>query len=174
MAKRKKIDWEGIEREYRMGQKTLNVLSTEYGIHSSNICRRAKKWGWTQDKSDEVRRRTNAALLAQRKKKRNNPTEADLDLAVSTNVKVIKGHRKTIVSLNKFIAGIFKRLHEHEEAEPESDLKKDVRFRISSIKELSFAIKNLIPLERQAFNLDVSAGDDDAPSRIIIETYKSN
>lgn len=154
MPKRKKTDWEGLEREYRIGQKTLKALSTEFDIHSSNICRRAKKCGWTQDKSEEVRRRTSAALIAQRNRKRNFPTETDLDRAVNTNIKVILGHQKTITNLNNFISGISTKLEEHEKADSEKDRKKDIRFRVSAVKELSFAIKNLIPLERQAFNID--------------------
>jgi hypothetical protein len=99
-----KYDWEAIEREYRMGHKTLRTLSVEFGPHPSNISRQAKKHGWVQDKTQEVRERTRAALIEQnatgdgdaRNKKRNNPTPEDIDRQVRTNISVIRDHRSGI------------------------------------------------------------------------------
>lgn len=180
MGKRHKIDWEGIEKEYRMGQRSVRSIASQFKTSHTTINTRAKAESWVQDKSEEVRLRTQAALLSEKLSKRklskklSTPSKDDLDRAINTNVRVIKGHRKTITNLNNYISGITLKLKNHEEADCEDDLKKDIRFRINSVKELSFAIKNLIPLERQAFNLDATAGDDDAPDSIKVTYYKKS
>ena len=62
-GERKQIDWEAVERDYRVGQLSLRALAEKHGTTASTISRRAAKHGWVQDASQEVRERTRAALL---------------------------------------------------------------------------------------------------------------
>lgn len=63
-------------------------IASEFGVNVSGVSRRAKKYGWIQDKSLEVQQRTNAALIAQQE--RNTPTREDVNVAVMSNVQVIQ------------------------------------------------------------------------------------
>lgn len=62
---RKEVDWEKVEREFRMGKMTYAEMSNEFGINASTITRRAKKEGWTRDLSQLVRQETRAHISAQ-------------------------------------------------------------------------------------------------------------
>lgn len=146
MAERKQIDWEAIEKQYRMGQKTMRALADEFGVNVSNISRRAKKYEWVQDKSEEVRQRTNATLVAQQG--RNTPTPEDVEVAVRTNVEVVRQHRKLIGRTIAFA----NRLLDNYEGEKKLDPKVDNRVFLS----IAQGIAKVIPLERQAFSLDSS------------------
>lgn len=99
MARRKKgeeIDWVAIERQYRLGQKTNLQLASEYGIDHSGISKRAKRYGWIQDKSEEVRQTTDSLLIhatAGNGKIYSQPTPLEIKAAAQTNADVILGHR---------------------------------------------------------------------------------
>ena len=57
--------------------------------------------GWVQDKTKEIRDKTKAALVTHQSKrttKRTTPTREDIDRAVQTNIEIIRGHRKDIIS----------------------------------------------------------------------------
>lgn len=174
--KRKPIDWEAIEREYRMGTKSMRMLASEYNINVSNISRRVKKYNWVQDKSDEIRQRTHAALVAQQG--RNTPTGEDIETQVQSNLSVITGHRGDIRQGRQLVGLLSQQLDAAassrdelekeiiEDTEGPDGGKPDLRRRnfmlkavslpshAGTLRDLSTALKNLIPLERQAFNLD--------------------
>lgn len=183
-------DWEAIHREYCVGQKSARTLGDQYGIAPSTITRKAKKEGWIQDKTDEVRQRTKAGLLRRNTerntprntpKKCNTPTREDIEIAVQTNIEVIRDHRKQVKKGRELVELLFGQL-EHAAVnrdEIESDIVDDTATggpkqtggidkkrrnammkavslpsHSGALRDLSTALKNLIPLERQAFNLD--------------------
>lgn len=186
MMKRKIIDWELIENQYRLGQKSMRTIAAEYGVDVSGVSRRAKKHGWIQDKSFEVQQRTNAALVAQQD--RNTPTREDIDVAVMSNVQVIREHRKSIGEGRCLVATLFAQLKVsvgnrdviesdiYSETQETHDKKTDLKRRNTMLKsvalpanagvlrDLSTALKNLIGLEREAFNLNDTEPVDDSNS----------
>lgn len=178
-TKRKQYDWDAIEREYALGQKSLRTLSTEFGPTPAGISKHAKAHGWVQDKSDEVKRKTKAALLKEVvdvNQAVNAPTREDINRAVETNVRVIREHRKDVrngrelVQLLsdqlRFAADNREKLQDDIYEDTKGDKKPDLKRRNAMMKsvalpshagvlrDLSTALKNLIPLERQAFNID--------------------
>lgn len=101
MSRRSDIDWEAIEREYRLGQKSNKQIAIEHGVQPSTIGRRAEKYEWVQDKSAEVRARSANLLVMIDAKKANGkansnatPSVTDVRIAVQTRVEVVLGHRK--------------------------------------------------------------------------------
>ena len=156
MAKRPKYDWEAIEREYRLGQKSLRVLSGEFGPDISVISRRAKKEGWIQDKTEEIRARTRAALATQQES--NAALRIAVDVAVSANIEVIQRHRK-IVSRTLDLAE--RLLDEADSAESI-----DIRAHGEMFRTISQGLAKAIPLERQA------RGIDDGPDTDLVQGIK--
>jgi hypothetical protein len=190
--KRKRIDWEPIEKEIRLSQKSLRTIAKQYKITAGAISKRMKSRNIVRDKSEEVRKRTNAALITIGNKNGNTdgntPTESDIDNVVKANIEIITGHRKQIAKGRQITELLFNQLHEAAEnrIEIEDDITADTtgdgegntkgsyqrRLRMlkavslpghaSTMRDLSQALKNLIPLERIAFNLDAADnGDDD-------------
>ena len=175
MANRKNIDWEGIEEEYRMGQKSIRTIADEYGTYHLKIQRKAKDQEWVRDKSEEVRQRTRAALIESEKRAKNRarkraiPTKDDLEGAVQT-IFPCRGRLAILPpSVPSWVESLLAQLAAVSKAKPKDA--KPVRTHAGIVKDLAIAVQKFIPLERQAFNLDATSGDDDAPTRIIIEKY---
>lgn len=95
-------DWEAIEKQYRLGKKTLAQLGEEYGVSHTSISRKAKKHGWIQDKSEEVNTIANALLtqsLVHNAPKNAQPSAFDVQVAAQTQANVVLGHRKSLGKL---------------------------------------------------------------------------
>jgi hypothetical protein len=174
---RKIIDWEAIEKEYSLGQKSIRALASEFSISHTAIQKRIKKEGWVQDKSKEVRQKTKAGLLSCQKEVANEvatPTREDIQKAVQSNIEIIRSHRKSIGRGRELVEVLSLQLAAA--ADSREELKPTIEAETSGpnqaarrnsmlkavalpshatiLRDLSTALKNLIPLERQAFNLD--------------------
>lgn len=112
MARRTDIDWDAIEREYRLGQKSNKQLAADHQVQSSSIGRRAEKYGWVQDKAGEVRTRaanilvkvTAAGSGGNATKNANpnaTPTDKEIKVAATVAARVVLGHRKGLAKLTK-------------------------------------------------------------------------
>lgn len=55
MDKKKKIDWEKIEVDYRAGVKTLREIADEHNITHGAINKRAKRDGWERDLTAKIK-----------------------------------------------------------------------------------------------------------------------
>lgn len=193
--KQKKFDWDAIEKEYRMGQKSLRTLSSEFGPTPAGISKHAKSHGWVQDKTHEVRSKTRAALLTDKVDNTvNTPTPADIDRAVRSNVQIIREHRHDIKKGRELVSLLSSQLEvaagnrETIESDIYEDTKGDKKIdskrrnammkavslpaHAGVLRDLSTALKNLIPLERQAFNID-DQGAGDEPDSIRITVNRS-
>ncbi|PIA74297.1 hypothetical protein CDR19_04335 [Ectopseudomonas toyotomiensis] len=201
MTKRKPIDWEAIERDYRVGQLSLRALATKHDTTPGAISKKAKANSWTQDASQEVRERTRAALLTAPRKEQesketpngnsvssdgNAPTPADIETAVQTNLQVIGRHRRDIAKGHGLVAMLFQQLEEaathREEIEDaiceetkgdENSRRRNQMLKLVGLpthagvlRDLSTALKNLIPLERQAYNLDEQEHEEPYEERL--------
>ena len=81
-AKRPAVDWEAVEREYRIGLKTLRQIADSHGITHGAINKRAKKEGWTRDLSAKVSAKTeelvSKALVSKTVSKENSASERQI------------------------------------------------------------------------------------------------
>ncbi|MCM2317807.1 MAG: hypothetical protein NDI93_00575 [Pseudomonas sp.] len=193
-GERKQIDWEAVERDYRVGQLSLRVLAEKHGCTAAAISKKAKACGWVQDASQEVRERTRAAMLVQPRGEGvnavnsavNTPTREDIEVAVQTNLAVISRHRKDIGHGHRLVGLLFSQLEAAalHRAEIEDEIERECsgdetgarRTRMLKaislpshagvIRDLSTALKNLIPLERQAYNLDEVSSEESFEERL--------
>lgn len=202
MAKRKRIDWQAIEKDYRLGQLSLRALATKHGTTPGAISKRANKEGWVKDATQEVRERTRAALITNAKpadddgaketegnsvsNKGNAPTHEDIEVAVQTNLSVITRHRKDIAYGHGLVGMLLGQLQEaardreeiedaiiEETAGDQNSQRRNKMLKAvgipthaAVIRDLSTAMKNLIPLERQAYNLDETNAEETYEERL--------
>lgn len=192
----KKIDWEAIEREFRVGQLSLRALATKHECTAAAISKKAKEKGWVRDATAEVRERTRAALLTAPRKEEakvnsvnatvNTPTQEDIEVAVQTNLQVINRHRRDIAKGHGLVSMLFQQLEsaaqeredlenliEEETKDDDSSLRRNRMLKAISLpthagvlRDLSTALKNFIPLERQAFNLDEQEHEEPYEDRL--------
>ena len=197
MAARKPIDWQALEREYRIGQLSLRALAEKHGCTAAAISQRAKKYDWVKDATQEVRERTRAALIGKLSKLDageelnalntvNNPTHEDVQIAVATNITIVRAHRKDIRTAADLVSLLMGQLmdaaqsREELEAtvddETEGDTNGMRRAKLkralslpthaATIRDLTTAAKNLVTLERQAYNLDEASGEETYEQRL--------
>ena len=98
--RRSDIDWEAIERDYRVGQLSVRQIAKAHNVAPSAITRRAKKYDWSRDRARDVRARTSAKLIEIAKQQTDNKaTESaqallsSVDAAAQANISVTSNLR---------------------------------------------------------------------------------
>jgi hypothetical protein len=180
------IDWETIEREYRAGILSLRDIAAKHGLSETAIRKRAKKHEWERDLTQRVHERVRTALVRSVEARGDNAhqtkTEREIvEQAAATVVEVVRQHREDIRRTAALVARLTEQLSdaadcrerlrdliEEETAKDRSPNRRVAMLRAVAIpahagtaKDLSIAMKNLVGLERQAFN--VPAIDPDPP-----------
>lgn len=180
MTDKKQTDWEAIERDYRIGTMTLREMGAAHGVTEGAIRKRAKRDGWTQDLSAKVRARADDLVRKQsvRSEVRKNVEISAKDAIESEAQQMVivrLGHRKQISKAqdltNKLLAELMgqtdyaddlAQLGELLHAPDDKGIDKlndlyrkiiDGATRIDGLKKLSETMKNLIAMERQAYNI---------------------
>lgn len=90
------IDWELIEKEFRLGQSTLRQLASAHKVQASAISRKAKKENWVQDKRASVKALSDAQLLLSNTHKateKATPTAVDIEVAATVRTNIVLAHR---------------------------------------------------------------------------------
>lgn len=153
----KYIDWEAIEREYRAGQLSIREIARQHKISNPAIIGRAKRGGWVRDLSARVRGQIRAALISDLSGDASGANARDtVDAAAARGVELVRSHRAHLKALWETIATVRQQLGVHLSG-------KRGRVKVfeasgdgvaSLLRTLSAATAQVIPLERQAFNLD--------------------
>lgn len=184
-AGKKVVDWEAVEREYRLGVRSLREIGQQYGLSEGGIRKRAKRDGWDRDLSAKVAAR--AETLVRKEAVRNEArstqaaNERELVEASAEALKdVLLGHRADIKKAREVVKNLLRRLEGVTNAE-EMDIQSlilavgqndpaaanglakvlSMPNMVQSVKGLTDALKNVIGLERQAFGL--KDGESDRP-----------
>ena len=180
----KKVDWERVKREYEAGQLTIAEISTNCNVSRQMVTKRAREGGWTRDLSQQVRSGVHARLISDGElpfKDALDTTELTghtaqeiVESAVDRGVKIVQQHRQDIRSLRIIALGLVRELDEAsrnrdeiaaeidiETAADENGRRRAAMHRAVSLStraniatSLSACIKNVIILERQAYNLE--------------------
>lgn len=173
--RRRKYDWEAIEREYRAGQMTVRELSAAFGTPRGTIASRAKRKGWERDLSGKVKQAADAQLLKDSGASADSDADSEHDLvrtAAARVVEIIRQHRGTLGQLHetsKKLLGLVTRYADI--AEKQSKAKTDAareKFNaemaslrtafgetpIAAINKLTAAVERIVNLERKAFNIE--------------------
>jgi len=99
-TKENSIDWELVEKEYRLGQFSLRRIAAQFDIQPSAISRKAKKEGWVQDKSEQVKILSDNQLILSNTHKateKATPTKAEIEEAATARTNKVLDHRADIL-----------------------------------------------------------------------------
>lgn len=187
-AKRPAVDWEAVEREYRVGIRSLADIGNEFGVSAPGILKKAKKEKWERDLSAKIKAKAeskvNASLV-------NEPVNAETVIherqVVEANAEmmanVIRSHHKLLTRLRGIAMLLMDRLEAELEgtelfrqlgvmmANPDEfgvDKLNDLYIKVTALpvqtdtgKKLAEMLKTIIELERKVFKID-----DQKPSEV--------
>lgn len=182
MTDKPATDWEAIEREYRAGQLSEAEIARQYGISRTAIQKRAKKRGWSRDLSERVRQEVAARMVAEGLQEPRGA--ATLEMAAARGVAILTAQRGRIGRTAEAVAKLLEELHDAtdhiddieddiiDETAGDRDGKRRARMlaavalpsRASVANSLTQALKTLVALERQAFNLGDGSPPGDEPA----------
>lgn len=183
-AANERIDWEGLKADYRVGRLSNVALAEKYGVTEGAIRKRARKEAWPRDLSDTVKRVTKETLVrdAVRKVRGGDAARTDEDIinaAAEESAAIVRGHRRDIATMASTVRLLGEQLQDvatHREriaevivanTDPKEAAKRTAMMKAISlpahagvVRDLTVAAKNLVTLERQAFNIGERAEDD--------------
>ena len=157
-------DWEAIEAEYRSGSLSVNEIARQAEITPAAVRNRAKRYGWVRDLSAQVQSATRAKLLTDVTPDVT-PSRAGeiIEAAAARAADVVRLHRQDLAELR----AREKRLLEMFDAlAPIAVTPKEAAMLGGLLTDAAGVIGKVIPLERQAFNLDASETKSDDPSEV--------
>lgn len=163
---KKRADWEAIEREFRAGQFSLRAIAAAHGITEGAIRKRAKAEGWERKLADKVRDAVREKLLRDdagtqdgTHQQRASDKEV-VEAAALRGLAVVTSHRKDLQQLHGLKRVLADRLSTVlHGGDPDGPCLGDKESPGDLLEKLSRITSRLIPLERQAHNLDAEPED---------------
>lgn len=185
MAK-SQTDWEAVEREYRTGQLSVREIGLQHNVSHTAINKRAKAEEWVRDLTKEVRREITNRLVRESVSSEvsNANAKEAVETAAARGVELVRQHRRSLGRAQCIIEKLLFELErgtdnvddieaaiDEETAKDKNDKRRNMMLKAVSLPSraqtaaaLSVTIKNVIPLERQAFNLgDAGEGNEAEP-----------
>lgn len=96
-TKKRTVDWEAVERDFRTAKFTLRELGEKHQVTHTTIGRRAEREGWSKDLQQAIRQATNAKLIAEAVQQKCTTAQQDATetviAAAEINAHVILKHR---------------------------------------------------------------------------------
>ncbi|HIE9112546.1 TPA: hypothetical protein ACXP7D_004113 [Klebsiella pneumoniae] len=182
-----KPDWEAIETAYRAGVMSLREIASQHGISEGAIRKRAKRDDWSRDLNAKIQQKADD-LVRKREVRRTVRTETALSerVLIEATAEVVAAvrmeHRGDIRRAREITNALFdelgaecadvdslRKLGELMLSPDENGRDKlneiyhsiiSMPERVKAVKALSEALKNLIGLERQAYDIDGPEGDN--------------
>lgn len=180
-------DWEAIESAYRAGLMSLREIASQHGISEGAIRKRAKRDDWSRDLAAKVKERADDLVRkAEVRKQVRTETALSERVLIEATAEVVAAvrmeHRGDIRRAREITNALFDELGA--ECADVDSLRKLGEFmlspdengrdklneiyhsiismpeRVKAVKALSDALKNLIGLERQAYDIDGPEGDN--------------
>ncbi|CAI1231336.1 hypothetical protein [Serratia ficaria] len=182
-----KPDWEAIESAYRAGLMSVREIASQHGISHTAINKQAKKEGWERDLKAKIKAKADT-LVSRREVSKQVSTEKAVSerQLIEATAEVIANvrmeHRGDIRKARAITNALFDELGAEcadiaalEKlgelmADPDDNGRDKLNEiyravigmpeRVKAVKALSDALKNLIGLERQAYDIDGPEGDN--------------
>lgn len=182
-----KPDWEAIESAYRAGLMSVREIASQHGISHTAINKQAKKEGWERDLKAKIKAKADA-LVSKREVSKQVSTEKAVSerQLIEASAEIIANvrmeHRGDIRRAREITNALFDELGAEcadiealrklgelmlQPDENGRDRLNEVYQsiialpeRVKAVKALSDAMKNLIGLERQAYDIGDDKGDN--------------
>ncbi len=180
MAERKQVDWESVERDYSAGLLSLREIGDKHGVTEGAIRKRAKKEEWIRDltakiakKSDDLVRKEMVRSEVRSEKIISEKEIIEVNAQAIVNIKL--AHRGDIRKSKNIVNALFDELELttdnrelfeqlgellRQESESGHDKLNDIYKkcismpqRIDGVKKLTDALKTMIGLEREAYDI---------------------
>ena len=148
--KRKAVDWEGISKEYRAGQLSVRQIAREFEVSETAVRKRAKAENWERDLTEEVRKAVRAKLVRSDVRTPHDDA-AIIEEKATDGARVILRHRAVLERHSEHIVLLQEKL---EELLPNANSADAIEQLQGIVESMARTRRALIPLERQAFNLD--------------------
>lgn len=182
-----KPDWEAIETAYRAGVMSLREIAAQHGISEGAIRKRAKRDDWSRDLAAKVKERADDLVRkAEVRKQVRTETALSERVLIEATAEVVAAvrmeHRGDIRRAREITNALFDEIGAEcadvaslrklgelmlEPDENGRDKLNEIYHsiismpeRVKAVKALSDALKNLIGLERQAYDIDGPEGDN--------------
>ena len=173
MNDKPKTDWDAIEREYRAGQLSNREIAARFGVTEGAIRKKAKTEGWQKDLADKVRKEVRAKLVrtdgTHSSTQEQRATDREIvETAALRGLEVQLTHRRDLQQLHGIKRVLADRLAVVlQGGDAEGPCLGDKESPGDLLEKLSRVTARLIPLERQAHNLDA---EPDAPVTVKVES----
>jgi len=195
MAERKQVDWESVERDYSAGLLSLREIAAKYDTKESSIRYKANQNDWSRDLSKKIEQKTNEKLrkIELRTELRSEKAISEkeiIEASAQAIVNVKLEHRGDIRKSKRIVNSLFdelelttdnRELFEQlgEILRNESDSGQDklndiykkvisMPQRIDGVKKLTDALKTMIGLEREAYDITAApTATDNAMSSFV-------
>jgi len=179
MAERKQVDWESVERDYSAGLLSLREIGAKHGVTHGAINKRANRDGWARDLSAKIKIKadllvsTEMVSTAVSTKKASEKEIIEVNAQAIVNIKL--AHRGDIRKSKNIVNALFDELELttdnrelfeqlgellRQESESGQDKLNDIYKkvismpqRIDGVKKLTDALKTMIGLEREAYDI---------------------
>lgn len=204
MAKKKQIDWEQIERDYRADVLSIAQISRESGAPSSTIRARAKRLGWSRNLTARIKSKADEIVNQDAIKNAVANIQASEEQTIEENARLTAGvrlaHRKDInrarlatVTLlddleamigqdgRESLAELLKALVdegliEERDSTAIAAYKKATGLsqQIANMQKLADTMTKFVALERQAWNLDNLDDSSHDPLKTLLDSIASS
>ena len=157
-TKRKQIDWEAVEMEYRAGVRSLKDIGTEFGVSDAGILKRAKRDGWDRDLTARIQAKAEAKVSAaivsaEVSEARTIAEKQVVEINAQAVANVRLAHRTDIRRLRDHA---MKLQNELETMEAATENKAPLATRTAIAKQIADIHKTLMGLEREAWGIQNS------------------
>jgi hypothetical protein len=153
-------DWEAIEKEYRAGQLSVREIARQHGVSETAIRKRAKADGWERALADKVREAVREKLVRSDGSQEGSQAQRASDRqilegAALRGFEIVTSHRKDLTQLHGIKRVLMDRLAMvlHGQT-PEGPCLGEKESPGDLLEKLARVTSRLVPLERQAHNLD--------------------
>jgi len=195
MAERKQVDWESVERDYSAGLLSLREIADKHGTKESSIRYKANQKDWSRDLSKKIEQKTNEKLrkteLRTELRTEKAASEKEIIEANAQAIVSIKlAHRGDIRKSKNIVNALFDELElttdnrelfeelgellrrENDSGQDKlNDIYKkciSMSQRIDGVKKLTDALKTMIGLEREAYDITAApTATDNAMSSFV-------
>lgn len=176
-AKRKIIDREKLELDFRAGIKTFREMSAIHGLSAARIKQIADEENWQRDLAAKIKQvaeaKLNKTILnANLNTEARKASEAEVVNASADQVVSIRLSQRTRISKAiDIVAGLFDELHEDSELrkskDPEAKKPMALHTRTGIAKSLTDSLKTVIGLEREAYSITSTPGSENPLAALI-------